>query len=113
MQYRTTRQYTRGSESNHAQFDDLDTAKAAVQNQLREDKRLNVKITYRIYFGSELLLELTPDDAIEAGGSAGQADSSGRGKSQNFRPTPLNTSPRPPGSPPNWWSDDKEEDDKK
>jgi hypothetical protein len=105
-----------GSEINIASYPTLELAKKEIQRRLEEDSLVNVKAIYSLYEGYDLLesfdqskLQATPRSNDESSsGSAG-----GQGKAQNFRPSPLNTSPRPAGTmPPSWKDDDEGEDNK-
>lgn len=107
MLYRVTKQYTRGPDVAAAQFADLNDAKIFIQTKLREDAKFKVNVVYRLFEGFELLEEFDQNSA--AGGSD---DSSGRGSQQSYRPTPLNTAPRPTGMPQNWWKDEEDDKDK-
>ncbi|HSW70337.1 MAG TPA: hypothetical protein VLI69_09345 [Gammaproteobacteria bacterium] len=115
MLYKVTKQYARGSnEILIAEFMDASDAKIFIQGKLLEDARVKIKVTYRILEGMDVLEEFTEADIISSGGSGGSSGA-GAGSQQrsNFQPTPLNMSPRPPGSPPNWLKDDEADDKSK
>ncbi|HSW94255.1 MAG TPA: hypothetical protein VLJ15_07895 [Gammaproteobacteria bacterium] len=115
MLYRVTKQYGRGGETPVAQLDNIQAAKALIQEKLLEDARFKVRATYRLWEGMDLLREFTEADIIETRSSGSDSDQGGAGQGQRsrFQPTPFNATPRPPGSPPNWIKDDDEEDDGK
>lgn len=115
--FKVTKQYGRGSEAEISQFSQLNEAKAFVDERLLEDASLNVQATYRIYEYGEVYAEYdsTKVDIAKLQQSQSSADaqgSQGKGSSASFRPTPLNTAPRPPGTPQKWSNDD-DEDEKK
>ena len=108
MDYKVNKQYVRGPESSCAEFDELYDAKLFVQAKADYDASLNVKVIYRIYQYNQLVDEFDPNKTPM---SSQESSSEGKGKTATFRPTPLNTTPRPPGSPPKWLHDDDDEDD--
>ena len=109
MRFKVTRQYLRGTETQFAQFIELNEAKFFVEAKLEADLALNVKVTYRIFELTELVVEFDPNNASAAQSSSG---SEGKGSEASFRPTPLSTTARPAGMPQNW-SVDKKDDEKK
>ncbi|RDI44555.1 hypothetical protein [Aquicella lusitana] len=113
MKYAITKQYTRGPEASCAEFDDLNAARAYINEKLAEDFSLNIKITYRIYRTGEMVEQFNPGNPMtSSSGSQNEAgDSQGKEQTASFRPTPFNTTPRPPGTPPKWIID-QEEDEK-
>jgi hypothetical protein len=103
MIYKVTKQYGAGREMPCDQFKDLASAQAFVQEKIREDISLKIKAIYRIYEWDDLLQAFdseTTEISPQSDGSQGQ------GKGASFRPTPLNSSPRPPGMPHHWLKDD-------
>lgn len=115
--YKITKQYTRGPESTFAErFNQLLDAKAFVQTKLAEDATMNVKALYRIYEDDDVHSEYDQSKLETASSAKETSDESaqGKGRSASFRPTPLNTTPRPAGTPAKWIKDsDEEEKDKK
>jgi hypothetical protein len=107
MRFKITRTYARGGETTCAQFLDLFDAQFFVEKKLAADANLNVKVIYRLFDGDNVT-EFNPNTTDY---SSTDADSSGKGNAATFRPTPLDMTPRPPGTPPIWFKD--EEDDKK
>jgi len=115
MQYIVKIQYARGPETPLAEFKYVDDAKIFIEQKLRADAALNVKATYLLCEFDEVIDKIGPN-RMPASSNQGQAQGDqgqGQGKSVSFRPTPFNTTPRPPGSPPNWMREDKDDDDEK
>ncbi len=109
------------SEVRQKDFSHLKDAENYIQEQLLKDIELKVAATYRIYEGADQVAERTQKDAISLAVETPSSDldsvssSSQQGSDQIFNPTPLPTSPRPPGMPQNWKAvnkDDKKEDKK-
>lgn len=114
MHYKVTSQYPGGREMPSESFKDIPSAKAFIEAKMRENINLKIKVIYRLYEWDDLLEEFDSEKAAFNQSTSGSSDSSGgRGKGASFRPTPLNTTARPPGSPPNWLKDDDEEEGKK
>lgn len=92
------------------QFDDIKLAKAFIEKKIADNNLLKVKVIYRLYEWDDLLQEFDPSkmQPIESDDTS----SSGQGKGASFRPTPLNTAPRPAGLPHNWLKDDENNDEK-
>jgi hypothetical protein len=113
MIYRVTKSYGRGPGTDVGSYGDVAQAKREIQKRLADDVLMKIKgVVYSLYEGFDLL-EQFDEKALESSSQGGSDDQSGGskpGSSQSFRPTPLNTAPRPPGSPPAWL---KDEDDTK
>lgn len=114
--FKVTKQYGRGPETSFdARFPNMQAAKAFVDEKILEDAALNVKAIYRIYDFDDVVGEfdaskmdvsqLAPKREESASGSQG------KGSTASFRPTPLNTAPRPPGTPQKWMKDEEEDGD--
>lgn len=88
-----------------ASFIDLSDAELFVEDKLTHTSAIT---TYFIFNNNELLTEMNQRIKKQAGSGEG---AQGKGQAASFRPTPLNTTPRPPGTPPAWTKD--EEEDKK
>jgi hypothetical protein len=108
------------SEKREKNFSNLKDAEKYIQEHLLKDIELKVSATYRIYEGADQVAERTQKDAIlpstTSSGSDSESSSQGQDSEQIFSPTPLPTSPRPPGMPQNWKTvkkDDKKEDKKR
>lgn len=107
------------SEVRQKDFPNLKDAEKSIQEQLLKDIELKIQATYRIYEGADQVAERTQRDAILPSPSAVDSDSGSssqqQGSDQIFSPTPLPTSPRPPGMPQNWKTVKKDDskDDKK
>lgn len=112
MHYKVTSQYAGAREIPGEQFDDLNKAKAFIENKMRENAALKLKVIYRLYEWDDLIQEFDPSKmaAPTAGSGESGSGSQGQGKGASFRPSPLQSSPRPPGVPPSSFKDD--EDDK-
>lgn len=105
------------SEIREKNFPHLKEAEKYIQEKLLKDIELKVPATYRIYEGADQVAERTQKDAILPSTPDSDSESSSQQQSseQIFSPTPLPTSPRPPGMPQNWKTvpkDDKKEDKK-
>lgn len=113
MHFKVTAQYVGARELPAEQFNDLNQAKAFIEAKIRDNNLHKVKVIYRLYEWDDLLQEFDPSkmDTSDSPDSSSGA-SSGGGKGASFRPTPLNTAPRPPGSPPNWLKEDENDKDK-
>lgn len=105
------------SEVREKDFRNLKDAEQYIQEKLLQDIHLKVNAIYRIYEGADKVAEHTQADAIIPSKTEGSDSSSSpqKGSEQIFSPTPLPTSPRPPGMPQNWKTVPKEDkkDDKK
>jgi len=106
LTYKVGAKYAKGPEKLIAKFDQVNEAKEYIQAKLEKDAALRVSITYLLYDMGELMESF-------AQGDQGGASSSGGGQSQasaqNFRPSPLQTAPRPPGVPPSSFKDEKDD----
>ncbi len=112
MQYIVKGQYGRGGEVKLEEFKQLNEATTYIEKKLVEDDTMRVKVTYRIYEFGDVIKEYDPDKVDISSfrtPSQEQQGSQGKGSGASFRPTPLSTTPRPPGSPQNWVKDDDEE----
>lgn len=91
-----------------AAFTDLMDAELFIEDKLTQITELT---TYYIFNNEILITQL--NQRIKKR-SIAEEGNQGKGQAASFRPTPLNTSPRPPGTPPIWVRDEKEDkDDKK
>jgi hypothetical protein len=87
-----------------ASFTNLKDAELYIEDKLTHTKEIT---TYYIFDKEVLITQMNqrikkqsiPDESTQ-----------GKGQTASFRPTPLNTSPRPPGTPPMWIKDDKEDE---
>jgi hypothetical protein len=111
-QYTITKQYTRGPEiSLDERFNNFNEAKTFVEKKLADDFMLNVKIIYRIFEDDRLHSEYDPSK-IDMSAKQTSEEATSKGSKESFRPTPLSTTPRPPGTPPKVWVVDKKDDKK-
>jgi hypothetical protein len=100
------------TEKSFAEFSNLNDAKLFIEAKLVADTKLDDNLKY-IIFDNNIFLEEWDQGAIGEIKKQTQ-DIQGKARAVSFRPTPLNTSPRPPGSPPPWVIDlDDEKDDEK
>lgn len=108
------------SEIREKDFTRLEDAKNFILTKLKEDMTFRINATYRIYEGADMVKEFTQQDAPKASTSSSDSSSdsssgsgsASKGSRQVFSPTPLSTTPRPPGIPQNW-KDVTDDDDKK
>ena len=112
MTYKVTKQYTRGMETTSGYYAHLKEAQTFVRDGITNDALMKVKVVYRIYDAFDLLEE-HDSSKVEETHLQETSSGSGKGNAASFRPTPLNTTPRPPGTPPKWIIDAEEEDKKK
>jgi hypothetical protein len=110
MLYRVTKQYARGTDTPVAQFADINDAKLFINEKLKIDAGMKVKVTYRLFESFDLLEEFS--ESTETGGSTG-ASSAGAQQRSSFQPTPFNAAPRPAGMPANWLKDEDKKDEGK
>lgn len=119
MQYQVTKQYERGGETPCGDFATLNEAHAFIRDQMIQDANMRTRIIYRIYESFDMIEEYDPRKGQIPGGESARskqetpaASAGGQGKGASFRPTPLNTAPRPAGIPHSWIKDDEEGKDK-
>lgn len=116
--FKVTKQYgQRGTETTLPErFEQFSQAKAFVDENLLQDVTLNVQAIYRIYDFDEIQGEYdstkVDPSTLQTASREEAYGSQGKGSTASFRPTPLNTTPRPPGTPQKW-SRDEDEDEKK
>jgi|SRR5579885_31669 hypothetical protein len=107
MQYVVSKKYTRGSDIEFAEFRELNDARLFITNKMQSDASLNVKVVYTIY-DSDKIIEIFDPDKV----NFSSQEQGSQGKTASFRPTPLNTAPRPPGTPQKWIRDEDDEKNK-
>lgn len=114
MQYQVTKQYERGGETPCGDFKTLGDARNFIRESMMQDAGMRIRITYRIFESFEMIEEYDPTRGQIPGGAedAQSQSASGQGKGAGFRPTPLNSAPRPAGIPHNWVKDDDDDEDK-
>lgn len=93
MQYKVTKQYTRGPETTLQTFKQYDEAARFIQTKLAEDIRFNVQSVYRIYEFDDLLKEFTQADAKVTSFSSTSSQGAQAGQTQRFSPSPFNLTP--------------------
>lgn len=114
MQYKVTHQFQRGLEQFDKNFTKEVDARAYIEEKLAQNAAMKIQVVYRLYDFDDVIeswdsatyqpAEKTPPSESAAGGA-------GKNSEMAFRPTPLQTSPRPKGMPQNWRP--KDEDEKK
>lgn len=111
MHYKVTSQYAGARELPGDQFDDLNKAKEFIQKKMIENAALKLKVIYRLYEWDDLIQEFDPSkmDVSTAGSRESDGGSQGKGKGATFSPSPLQSSPRPPGVPPSSFKDDEKD----
>jgi hypothetical protein len=115
MSYQVTKQFGSSREQPCQRFKSLAEAKAFALECAQTDASMRIQTIYRIYDLDELLPNETIDSNTVTLAST-SSDASGGSKGQQsgatFKPTPLEMSPRPPGTPPKTWVDDDKNKDK-
>lgn len=112
-EYTITKQYTRGPQVPlNERFYDFNQAKTFVEKKLTEEAKMNVKVVYRIFEDEKLHSEYD-ETKIDTSVKQESESSQGKGSTASFRPTPVSTTLRPPGSAQNWVVDKDEKKDKK
>lgn len=115
MPYKVTKQYGRGLETIAQRFKNIDEAKRFMLQSAESDAAMKVQCVYRLYDFDDVIdtLDSTKIDLSSKTTDSSDAGSQGKTSSATFRPSPLQTTPRPPGMPANNWStDDKDKNDK-
>jgi hypothetical protein len=95
----------------------LDEAKADATRLAEADSRMGVKTIYRVYEFDEDIVAEFDSTKIQAAGTSSDSTGAGSGGGQksgaSFKPSPLQTAPRPPGTPANNWGKPDDEEEKK
>lgn len=107
MKCKVTSQFLRDSERQIALFDKVEDAKIFVSAKIVKDASLKLKVIYRIYQDFDTLIEEHDSEKEMNTGSTQSAQ--GQTSSATFRPTPFDTTPRPPGTPKKWIIDPDDE----
>lgn len=111
MQFIVKGKYIRGAEKKFNEFNELNKAKEYVENKLKEDGALSVKVIYRIYefvnFEESLIQEYDPSKINSLFPhrlipSKEEQSSQGKTSSTSFRATPFNVTLKPAGLPQKW-----------
>lgn len=84
-----------------AAFIDLNDAELFVEDKLTSTQEI---INYSIFNNGVLITTMNQRVKKQS-----ISDETSQGQASSFQPTPLNTSPRPPGTPPVWIKDEKED----
>ncbi|OGT45867.1 MAG: hypothetical protein A3E83_00625 [Gammaproteobacteria bacterium RIFCSPHIGHO2_12_FULL_41_20] len=100
MRYKVTEQYVGGSDIPCAEFSKISDARLFVDNKLEADRRLKVRVTYRIYDGHTVLEEKNQDSLS----TTSTQTSSMQTTSTSSSPSPFSTTPKPAGMPPSRWA---------
>lgn len=114
--YRVTKKFDkRGPEMLIGNFNDEAKAKQEIEKRLNDDVHMLIKGTiYCLYEGFDLMYEVDQSSMhTESSGSqkAEETSGGGKGSGQSFRPSPLQTAPRPKGTPPTSWTRPEEDED--
>lgn len=115
--YRVTKKFDkRGPETLIGNFPDEAKARQEINKRLTADIDMLIKGTiYCLYEGFDLIVEID-QSSLETGSASSQkseeTSGGGKGTGQSFRPSPLQTSPRPKGTPPTSWTRPEEDEDK-
>ncbi len=114
MSFKITKQYGQGPATTLSQrFTNVEQATSFVNEQLEADILMGIQNTkYKIYDFDDLVSEHDKTNVVKAIIKQEDQSSQGQGKAASFRPTPLSTTPRPPGTPQNWRNDDEDDKDK-
>ena len=100
LPFKVAAKYARGPEQQVAEFDNQKDAKDYIQSKLESDVSLRVSVTYLLYDMGELVETCEPGSATQSdSGATSSGSSTGQQQSNSFRPSPLQTSPRPTGMP--------------
>lgn len=108
MQYKV-KQHSRGTEILLAEFTNSANAKLFIKGKLEEDAEQKIDATYRLVEFDEVIEEFDKSKLGTSSTTVASTTTGSQGKQASFRPTPLATTPRPPGTPPKWIKDDEEE----
>lgn len=112
LPYKVAKKYLKGPEQLVAKFDSLNDAKEFISAKIEQDNLLRVNTAYLIYDMGELIETIQGGTETGSGSGGGQQGQTGQQTTkQAFSPSPMQTSPRPPGMPPSSFKDI--EDDKK
>jgi len=110
MSYQVMQQYAKGPERQLMQFNQLAEANKFIKEKLAIDANMKISTVYRIYQYGDLVDEWTVDrwqkESIAEKELDNESSASQAGKQSSFRPSPLSTSPRPPGIPPSSFKDE-------
>lgn len=112
MIYNVTKKYESGSEQPCERFEKLDQAKSYALECAEKDASVRVKVIYSIYEFDEVVetVDSTKITIRHDSKESDESSSSSKGQGAAFRPTPLETSPRPKGTAPRWIHDDDKND---
>lgn len=91
-----------------AAFTDLADAELFVEDKLTQTEQ----ITHYYIFNNNVMI-FESNQHVKKKVTSEESTHQGKGSTASFRPTPLNTAPRPPGSPHNWNKDDDKDEEKK
>lgn len=91
----------------HARFIDLKDAELFIEDKLTQTTAIT---TYYIFDNDILTAEL--NQRIKKQAAPAGEGSQGKGNVSSFKPTPFNTAPRPQGSPPAWFKDENDDNEK-
>lgn len=113
MHFKITAQYAGARELPlNESFNDINKARAFIANKMHENAALKLKVIYRLYEWDDLLQEFDPAKIDLSATSGDSSSSQGQAKGASFRPSPLQSAPRPAGIPHSSFKDDEDKDKK-
>lgn len=114
MTFKVTKQFGSGAgrEQSCGQFKTADKAKVFAIECAESDAAMKIQTIYRIYDFDDLVGTITSNDVQAESKPSESSGSQGQKSGASFRPSPLQTAPRPSGMPANNWVE-PDEDDKK
>lgn len=114
MIYKVTKQFSAGGgkEQPLQQFKSLAEAKSFATENAESDAAMKIQAVYRVYEFDDLLATIDSNTIQPKSKSTDASGSQGMGSGARFSPTPLEMSPRPKGTAPRVWSEDKDEKNK-
>lgn len=110
LPYTVKVKYTKGPEQTIALFKQKDEAVEYIFRKLQKDGEMRVETFYQLWELGDLeksydQSSLSGEGESGSGGGPGMPGTGGKGSGQSFRPSPTQTSLRPPGMPNNWKDD--------
>lgn len=114
MIYKVTKQFSAGGgkEQPLRQFKSLAEAKSFASESAEGDAVMKIQAVYRVYEFDDLLATIDSNNIQPTSKSSDAGGSQGMGSGARFSPTPLEMSPRPKGTAPRVWSEDKDDKNK-
>ena|SRR3990167_4165648 len=106
MTYKVTKQFmaSAGREQPCGQFKTEKEAKEFAVESAESDAAMKIQTVYRIYDFDDLMATINSNSIqSEMKSTDASGDSQGQKSGASFRPSPLQTAPRPSGMPANNW----------